>query len=172
MRVTPLAVTDEGTVRERLPSDSPCTAVAIYDLEGELFFGAAPALEAALEEAAQHAVANSTRHLVLRLKRLRNPDAVCMEKLDVFLRDVGRAGLVVIFAGVRADLMAAIRRLQLTNWFPEDRIFIQEEDEADSATLKAVRKAYLLLGSDNDCAHCATRVRVSEEQQHAAYYLV
>jgi len=172
LRVTPLAVTDEGTVRERMPIDPPCTAVAIYDLEGELFFGAAPALEAALEEAAQHAVANSTRHLVLRLKRLRNPDAVCMEKLDVVLRDVGGAGLVVILAGVRADLMAAIGRLQFSEWFPEDRIFIQEEDEADSATLKAVRKAYALLGSDNECPHCASRIRVSEQQPHAAYYLV
>ncbi len=51
MRVKALAVTDGGIVRERLPSDPPCTAVTISDLEGELFFGAAPALEAELEKA-------------------------------------------------------------------------------------------------------------------------
>ncbi len=172
MRVKPLAVTDEGVVRERLPTDSVCTAVTIYDLEGELFFGAATSLEAALEKAARQARACGTRHLVLRLKRLRNPDAVCMEKLEVFLRDAGSAGLVVILAGVRADLLAAMGRLGFAEWFPRDRMFVQEEDEADSATLRAVRKAYALLGPDNDCSHCASRIQVSDEQRHAAYYLI
>jgi sulfate permease, SulP family len=79
---------------------------------------------------------------------------------------------VVILAGVRPDLMAPIERLEFTKWFPADRIFVQEEDEADSATLKAVRKAYVLLGPDNNCAHCSARIRVSEPQRHAAYYLI
>jgi sulfate permease, SulP family len=172
MRVKALSVTDDGVVRERLPSDPPCTAVTISDLEGELFFGAAPALESELQKAAEQARSNGTRFVVLRLKRLRNPDAVCMEKLEVFLRDVERGGLVVILAGVRPDLMAAIQRLRFTEWFPEDHIFIQEEDEADSATLKAVRRAYVLLGPANDCPHCSSRIRVSEPQRHAAYYLM
>ncbi len=172
MRVKPLAVTDEGVVRERLPSDPPCTAVTIYDLEGELFFGAVTTLEASLENAVSRARANGTRHLVLRLKRLRNPDAVCMEKLELFLRDAEQGDLVVILAGVRPDLLAAMQRLRFAEWFPADRIFVQEEDEADSATLKAVRHAYVLLGPDNDCPHCAPRIQVGDEQRHPAYYLI
>lgn len=170
MRIVRLAVTDDGVVRERLPSDPPCVAIAIYDLEGELFFGSAPALEAELEAAAHHAKAQHIRHVVLRFKRLRNPDAVCMEKLEVFLRDAGKAGLVLILAGVRPDLMAAVRRLRFAEWFPDDRIFIQEEDEADSATLKAVRRAYELLGLENHCPHCSARIQVTGK--HAAYYLM
>jgi sulfate permease, SulP family len=172
MRVTALAVTEEGIVREQLPSDPPCTAITIHDLWGELFFGAAPALEAELQTAARDAKSNGVRHLVLRLKRLRNPDAVCMEKIEIFLRDAGRDGLVVILAGVRPDLMAAIQRLRFTEWFPEDRIFLHEENEADSATLEAVRRAYVLVGPDNDCPHCSTRIRVTEQQRHASYYLM
>ncbi len=95
-----------------------------------------------------------------------------MEKLEVFLKGAGRAGPVVILAGVRPDLLAAIQRLRFDEWLPPDRIFMQEEDEADSATLKAVRKAYELVGPDNDCPHCSNRIRVTEPQRHAAYYLV
>jgi SulP family sulfate permease len=171
LRVSELAVTDESIVRERLRSDPPCTAITIYNLEGELFFGAAPALEGELEAAARRAQTAGSRHLVLRLKRLRNPDAVSLEKLEVFLRDAGKSGLVVILAAVRPDLMTGIQRLRFTEWFPEDRIFIEEEDEADSATLKAVRKAYELLGLDNHCPHCALRIQFSGPPR-ASRYLV
>ncbi len=172
MRISKLAVTEEGFVRERLPSDPACTAVAIFDLEGELFFGSAATLETELEKAAHQVHTDGGRHLVLRVKRLRNPDAVCLEKLEVFLRDAGKAGLVVILAGVRPDLLAGIQRLRFAEWLPADRIFVQEEDEADSATLKAVRRAYQLLGDDNRCAHCATHIPVSGPQRNAAVYVV
>jgi hypothetical protein len=36
---------DEGVVRERLPVGSAGQAFMLYDLEGELFFGAAPELD-------------------------------------------------------------------------------------------------------------------------------
>ncbi len=170
LRVSELVVSDERIVRERVPSDVPCTAVAIRDLEGELFFGAAPTLEAQLDEAARRASVEGIRHLVLRLKRLRNPDAVCLEKLEVFLRDAAGSGLVVLLAGVRRDLSYALRRLRLADWFPEDQIFV-EEDEADSATLKAVRRAYALLGTENVCEHCAVRAPAGGRHL-AAYYLV
>jgi SulP family sulfate permease len=170
LRVSELVVSDERIVRERLPTDQPCSAIHIYDLEGELFFGAAPALEARLEEAAHRARDQGSRHLVLRLKRLRNPDAVCLEKLEVFLRDATNEGLVVLLAGVRPDLLNGIRRLRFTAWFPPDQIFV-EEDELDSATLKAVRWAYASLGKKNVCEHCAVRVP-DRSQPHAAYYLV
>jgi len=78
----------------------------------------------------------------------------------------------VILAGVRPDLLDGIRRLRFTDWFPSDRIFVEEGDDADSATLLAVRRAYALLGPDNHCQHCAARVHSSREAPGAAYYLV
>jgi SulP family sulfate permease len=165
-----MVVSDERIVRERLPSDGSCTAVSICDLEGELFFGAAPVLEAELEAVSRRAREQGIRHLVLRLKRLRNPDAVCLEKFDHFLRASQKEGLVVLLAGVREDLLAGFRRLRFTDWFPEKHIFI-EVDTEDSATLQAVRLAYSLLGNENTCNHCSTRLPQPGQSQ-AAYYLV
>jgi len=170
LRVAELVVSDERIVRERLPNDAPCTAVSICDLEGELFFGAAPALEAELDAVARRAREQGIRHVVFRLKRLRNPDAVCLEKFDHFLRATQKEGLVVLLAGVRPDLLAGIRRLRFTDWFPEKHIFI-EVDAEDSATLQAVRLAYSLLGNENTCNHCSTRLP-QVGQAKAAYYLV
>ncbi len=50
LKAAELIVTDEGVIRERTPQDNPAEAASsvrasspvIYDLEGELFFGAAP----------------------------------------------------------------------------------------------------------------------------------
>jgi sulfate permease, SulP family len=171
LRLTELVVSDEGVVRGRLPNDEECTAVSIYDLEGEFFFGAAPTLEAYLEEARDRARLQGNRHLVFRLKRVRNPDAVSLEKLEHFLRDTQKEGLVILLAGVRVDVLNAFQRLGFDDWFPRDHIFA-EEDEAFSATLKAVRKAYALLGDANSCAHCSARVAPRSEPRAAAYYLV
>jgi sulfate permease, SulP family len=169
LRFTELVVSDERIVRERLPGDEECTAVRIYDLEGDLFFGAAPTFEACLERARDTAKFEGN-YLVLRFKRLRDPDAVCLEKLEHFLRDTQKDGLVVLLAGIRPDLLAAFTRLRFADWFPDDRVF-PEEDEAYSATLKAVRKAYALLGDKNTCEHCAARAPAFSELR-AAYYLV
>ena len=45
LRCSELVVTTEGVVRERLSEDPTCDALILYDLEGEMFFGAAPDLE-------------------------------------------------------------------------------------------------------------------------------
>ena len=45
LRWSELVVSSERVIRERLPDDPPCTAMLLYDLEGELFFGAAPELD-------------------------------------------------------------------------------------------------------------------------------
>ncbi|MET0794305.1 MAG: SulP family inorganic anion transporter [Polyangiaceae bacterium] len=170
LRISELVVSDERIVRERLPHDEECTAISIYDLEGELFFGAAPTFEACLEQAKDRAKSRGNQHLVIRFKRLRNPDAVCLEKLEVFLRDSQKDGLVVLLAGIRPDLSNAFARLRFAEWFPQDRVFL-EEDEADSATLKAVRDAFARLGERNPCPHCEARPEPGGELR-AAYYLV
>jgi sulfate permease, SulP family len=145
LSIRQLVVTDERVVRERVPSDPPAHSVAIHDLEGELFFGAAPELERYLQAAFDGARAQDIWHIVLRVKRVRDPDAVCFERLEHALRDAQKQGFTVLLAGIRPDLLRGMRRLGFDRWLAPDRWF-PEEDTPDSATLKAVRRAYDLLG--------------------------
>jgi SulP family sulfate permease len=145
LKMTHLVVTEERIVRERVASDPPANSVAIYDLEGELFFGAAPDLERHLHRALDEAREQDIRHIVLRVKRVRNPDAVSFERLEHALREAQAAGFTVFLAGIRPDLLRGIQRLQFDKWLPRDQWFL-EDDKRDSATLQAVRKAYDLLG--------------------------
>lgn len=147
LKVRELIVTEERVVRERVPSDPPARNVAIHDLEGELFFGAAPELERHLSDAFAAARGKGISHVVLRVKRVRDPDAVCYERLEHALRDAQKLGFTVLLAGIRPDLLRGIERLGFEAWLPRALWFL-EEDEPDSATLKAVRHAYGRLGID------------------------
>ena len=160
-----LIVTPERVVRERQQQDTPSGAVRIYDFEGDLFFGAAPELDRHLEGIKENALRAGSRYLVLRFRRTRNPDVVAIEHLDRFLRDAGKAGIVVLLAGVRTDLADILRNTGVLGWLPGDRLF-REEDVEYSATLQAVRHAYQLLG----------RNKLEEQDQEVSvgklYYLV
>jgi SulP family sulfate permease len=158
LRVRELVVTDERIVRERVASDPAPTAVVIYDFEGEMFFGAAPELEQHLRGALHDAREHGIRHLIFRVKRLRNPDAVSLEKLEHVLRDANAEGFTVFLAGIRPDLVNGMKRLRFAEWFPDDRWF-PEQERRDSATLTAVRRAYAQLGIDRPA-------------ETVAYYLV
>ena len=84
IHLTELTLTPERVIRERVPTDPPCGRLLIFNVEGEMFFGSAPHLEqhlVAIEKRARDGV----RVVVLRMKRARNPDAVCLALLDGFL---------------------------------------------------------------------------------------
>ena len=166
LSVRELVVTPERVVRERQPGDARSDAVLIYDLEGELFFGAAPELEKALENLRQEAARTEAAYLVLRLRRTRNPDVVAAEHLEHFLREADRTGLTVLLAGVRDDLAKILRNLHFADWLPGDRIY-PEEDKTYSATLRAVRHAYQLLHQRNPVDSA-----LEQPDNEAAYYLV
>jgi SulP family sulfate permease len=166
LKMQELVVTPERVVRERLPGDPPGDGVLIFDFEGELFFGAAPDLEAYLDDALRKARRHGIRHLVLRLKRVRNPDVVALERLEIFLRDAEAQDLIVLLAGVRPDLLDALTRIGITRHLPADGIFA-EEDEEYSATLKAIRHAYTLKALS--VGHPGPALPVGAAQ---AYYLV
>jgi SulP family sulfate permease len=155
LKASELVVDDEGVVRERLSSDRPCRAFLLYDLEGELFFGAAPELERYFTELTRRAQAERIHHIVLRVKRVRNPDVVCLERLEHFLKSSDKVGITVLLAGARPDLLDALKRLQFAQWYPEELVFPQGNDE-DSATLAAIRNVYGRLGDANPCEHCAS----------------
>jgi SulP family sulfate permease len=157
-------------VRERVHDDPPCTAFILADLEGELFFGAAPELDRHLTAIQERALAQGIGDVVLRLKRVRNPDVVCMERFEHFLRDADARGLRVRLAGVRPDFLEAATRLRFQEWLPADRVF-PEQDDRDSATLGAVRDVYARLGEANACPHCKAPGTMKRDGADL-YYLV
>jgi SulP family sulfate permease len=154
LQATELAVSAGRMVRERLPEDPRCDKMVLMALEGELFFGAAPELKAILDDLALRAL-GGTRVIVLRLKRTRNPDMVCMELLQDFLQEMQTHGVVVLLCGVREDFAEAMERLEFYRWLPRNRVFT-ETAGSESSTLAAVRHGYELLGTDL-CESCPRR---------------
>jgi SulP family sulfate permease len=138
-----LIVAPDRVVRERVPGDTADPSIIIYDLEGELFFGAAPELDrylVALHQRIADDPDGPVKFVVLRLKRVRHPDVVCIERIEHFLREETARGVTILLAGVRPDTLGILRNVGIQSWFPAEHIF-PEEDEEFSATLKAVRHA-------------------------------
>jgi sulfate permease, SulP family len=169
LRWNELVVSNDRVIRERLPEDQPCTAMMLYDLEGELFFGAAPELDRCFEHLRRRAEEEDIRFIVLRLKRTRNPDMVPLERFDHFLHDMKASGVTVLLCGVRPAFAKAMANLRFHEWLPADRVF-PEEPEKFSATLKAVRHVYELL-EDNSCEHCV-QTEFAGTDRRPLYYLV
>jgi sulfate permease, SulP family len=170
LKASELIVDDRGVVRDKLADDPACESFLLYDLEGELFFGAAPELERYFTELTQRAQAQKIHFVVLRVKRVRNPDVVCLEQLENFLKCSESLRITVLVAGARSDLLDALRRLRFGKWFPDDRIFPQGTDE-DSATLAAIRTVYRTLGDKNTCEHCSPK-NATKRGEGQLYYLV
>jgi len=165
LKCVELVVDGEGVVRERLPTDQRAEKFVLYDLEGELFFGAAPHLERILESILDRIETENLSHVVLRLKRARHPDAVCLERLDHFLKACSQRKVTVLLAGLQSDLLAAARRLDFFAWYPEQRVYVQGKDE-DSATLAAIRAVYFELGI------AGTDAQLQPEAVRPLYYLL
>jgi SulP family sulfate permease len=141
LKAKELVVTPERVVRDRISSDPADPSIIIYDLEGELFFGAAPELDRYLSELSKRIANDEIKFLVLRLKRVRNPDVVCIERIEHFLREETERGVTVLLAGVRPDTLHVLNNVGFQSWFAAAHVFA-EEDEEYSATLKAVRYAH------------------------------
>jgi SulP family sulfate permease len=163
-----LVVSTKRVVRERLPNDPQCTKMALFSLEGELFFGAAPELDEYLAELSRR-VEQGVRIVVLRVKRARNPDMVCLERLQHFLEAMHARGVTVLLCGVRPDFAQALRNVFFDRTLPPECLFL-EEPMAGSSTLRAVRRAYELLGEDR-CPTCP-RLRELEPDREDWYYMI
>ena len=159
LKTKALIIDENDVVREKLPSDRSNEGFQIYDLEGELFFGAAPELDRTFTDIIRQAKADHVHHVLLRVKRVRNPDVVSLEQFEHFLKRSHANGFEVWLAGLQPDLLAAFRRLNFVEWLPEDHLFPQGTDE-DSATLAAIRRIRARLPSGN------------EEKADKLYYLV
>ena len=139
LNVNELVIDDAGVVRARRLADRDNAGFLIYDLEGELFFGVGPELERTFAHIGLQAKLKGVDKVLLRLKRVRNPDVVSLEHLEHFLKDARANGLEVWLAGLRPDLDAAIRRLGFLAWFPEERL-LPHGTEDYSATLTAIAR--------------------------------
>jgi SulP family sulfate permease len=151
-----LIVTSDGIVRERLKDEARAKSLLIYDLEGEFFFGAAPELQRYLDAIIAETDRTGIRHVVVRLRRTRNPDVVAVEALERFLHEADARSVTVLLAGLRPEFVKILENVRLTSWFPADRLF-PEEDAVFSSTLHAVRSAHdranahpALTGPDHD----------------------
>jgi SulP family sulfate permease len=168
LKATELTVAADRVIRGRQPEDPPCRWIVVYDLEGELFFGAAPELDRRLEQLRAR-VRAGTKIVILRLRRTRNPDLVCLERIEHFLRELEGLGVTALLSGVGPDVMQTMRNLRFDRWLPADRVFPWEPDSPGSSTIKAVRHAYRLLATDAAaCPHCVA-IRPMEGE---IYYMV
>ncbi len=167
VHLTEMTLTSDRVLRERGPKDAGCDRILVFSLEGELFFGSGPDLEAHFDTIADRCVP-ATRAIVLRLKRVRNPDAVCLELLDRFLERMGEKGVVVLLCGVRPDLAKVLRSSGLEPRLGIHRVFHETTDVDFSSTLEAVRHAYDLLAGDL-CSACPRR---GEMGRDVLYYMI
>ena len=148
-----LTIGADRVIRDRQPTDPCCTRMVVLDLEGEFFFGAAPELDRYFDSLRERA---DLRIIVLRVKRTRNPDIVCMERLQHFIVEMRAKKVTVLLCGVRLDFAQAMRNLRFEEFLSADHIFLEDPARLGSATLAAVRHAYDLLG-DDICDHCPRR---------------
>jgi SulP family sulfate permease len=157
LRASELVVGADRVIRRHVPGDPRCGAVSVYDLEGELFFGAAPELDRFFDDIRASAGRDGTHVVVLRLRRTRNPDLVCMERLEHFLRELNGRSVPVLLSGVRPDLERAMHNLDFPAWFPADRTFVSNPSAPGSSTILAVRRAYELAAPSARaaCSHCS-----------------
>jgi SulP family sulfate permease len=153
LQASELTIGADRVIRDRQPTDPCCTRMVVLDLEGEFFFGAAPELDRYFDSVRERA---DLRIIVLRVKRTRNPDIVCMERLQHFIVEMRAKKVTVLLCGVRPDFAQAMRNLRFEEFLSADHIFLEDPARLGSATLAAVRHAYDLLG-DDICDHCPRR---------------
>ena len=103
----------------------------------------------------------NTRVVVLRVKRVRSPDAVGLTLLEGFLERIKARGVHVVLCGVRAQLYDAMRKTGLAARLGEKQVFLEQPVRLTS-TLLAIRHAYELI--PDRCPTCPRRnVTVNEK---------
>jgi SulP family sulfate permease len=151
VRLVQFVLTPANDVHERRAGEWACERLLIYNLEGELFFGAEPYLArhfAAIEHAAQKDV----RAVILVLKRARNPDAAFLNLLSTFADKLRKRDVTLILCGVEPSLDRSLVRTGLQERIGSSHIFCTQPDK-DTSLPDAVHFAYTLLG-DNVCPLC------------------
>lgn len=171
VRMTELVVTSQRLIRERMPNDPICKFIRVYNFEGELFFGSSPDLEELLERienevlpasspSSENAADSKVKVVLLRLKYVRNLDAVCLQQFSNFLDRLIASGIKVALTGIRDDVFAAIDAVGMVDKLGVNQVF-RENQQLWSATMGAVSWAYQQLGNER-CVHCMHGESINE----------
>ncbi len=163
--LTELIITPERIIRERVASDQGCDRILMFSMEGELFFGSSPDLERHFETI-ERRLSRATQVVVLRLKRVRNPDAICLELFEKFVVRMNARNVRVLLCGVRSDFAKVLRKSGIGRAVGMENIFFETTDVM-SSTLEATKKAYEILQGDL-CEGCPRR----NEKQEVLYYMI
>ncbi len=149
-----LVMADSHQIRERRPGDEACPYIKIYHFEGEIFFGSAPEFESHLESIEER-LDDGVRVLVLRVKHVRNPDAVCMHLLKEFIERVTARGVRLCLSGVRDNFFTTLWKVGIVDQLGADRVF-REAPQVWTSTTAAIEWAYAQVG-DELCDVCPRR---------------
>ncbi len=145
VQLSEFTLTKDGQVREREARDARDERLLLYNLEGEISFGAAPDVETHLASIEKQA-GPEARVLVLFLKRARNPDAVCLNLLASFQGHLRSRNIVLILCGVRPDLAKALGNTGLNTEIGDQNI-IAETGGTGASTRYAITRAQEILGA-------------------------
>lgn len=163
-----LMVTADRVIREIKPTDTRCTKLRIYNVEGELFFGSAPDFEKNLERIESECSENS-RVIILRLKRARNPDAVCLHLMQKFIEHMHELGIVVMLSGVSDTMYKSFENVGIVKLVREELIF-REEAILWVSTISAMKRAYEIIGNDR-CPHCPNEAFATKNHDDWSYMI-
>ncbi len=152
--MTELVMDEAHRIRERGENDAACPLLRVYAFEGELFFGSGPAFEEHLEDI-ERQLDDDVRVLVLRVKHLRNPDAVCMKLLHDFIERVHARGVEVCLAGVKEPFLETLVGVGIVDQLGRDRVFC-ETPTVWTSTAAAIDWAHSRL-RDQFCETCPRR---------------
>ena len=145
MLLTEFVDAGDDHVRERLEEDELPQRILVFGLEGEMFFGSSVSLEEHLEKI-ESRVAPETRVVVLRMKRVRNPDAVGLAALSGLVDRLHARDVHVLLCGVRADLRASLERSGILSRLHADHVFL-ERPVRQTSTQEAMRFARRLCAA-------------------------
>lgn len=160
--------TDGGVIRERVDGDPICSRLKLYNFEGELFFGSSPEFEAQLEQI-EESLTDDVRVVIIRIKHLRNPDAVCMDLLERFIERMQERKIKLALSGVREAFYRVLDRSGIVDKLGEDKVF-RELSQVWSSTTTAMQWAYQELGNEQ-CEHCPRR-GISATDDRTWYFMI
>ena len=123
-------------------------AVLLFDLEGDLSFGAAPELERHLSHI-EWAARDQARVVVLFLKRARNPDAAFLGLLGKFQDRLQQRQIALVLGGAGVELVRGLRATGLEDQIGAGQI-VPETFGPDTSTRDAIRRAHDLLCQEVD----------------------
>jgi SulP family sulfate permease len=144
--LTQLTLGKRRHLHERTPNAGDHCPLLLFNLEGELSFGAAPDVERYLSEI-EHRLHSETRVVVLFLRRARNPDAAFLSLLGKFQRRLQDRSIALILAGVRPDLARALCSTGLDIAVGTEQI-LPETACPDTSTDDGILRAFAILGKN------------------------